>query len=146
MVRSMIALLLIVMTFPLIRAVSVRLSERWIYEQISERYSNLTYDRELSRIAENFAERCCTEHITDDDIKVLSDKEFIKRASKQSYVTKYTVQAESDEAFVEQFLTDMISGENQTGRDEGFQKSTYIGVGKYENQVFLLAFYNKEKS
>ncbi len=122
--------------------VSVKISERSIYKGIASEYPGLIFDKELSKIAEECAEICCDESIEAKDIKILENEKFVKLYSTNSYVAKYTLSVDSNQNFVNDFLFAMRSGKYPE-TDSCLRKCKYIGVGKYKDQVFLLAFYNE---
>lgn len=121
--------------------ISVKLDEIQIYNSIVKEYPNLTYDKKLSKIAEDCAEKCLTEKLQADDIKILENKEFVELYSSDTYVTKYTDYADTDEIFINNFLS-IIQTEEYSDTDSYLKQCDYIGIGKYENQVFMIAFYN----
>lgn len=122
--------------------VSVKIDERSIYKGIVSEYPNLTFDKELSKIAEECAETCYNEKVEAKDIKILKNENFVRLYSTNSYVAKYTLLSDSDKDFVDDFLNAMHIGKYPE-TDSCLKKCQYIGIGKYENQVFLLAFYNE---
>ena len=122
--------------------VKVKVDETTIYNAIVDEYPNLVYDKELAKIAEDCAELCYEEGIEAKKLKILENEDFVKRYSMNYYVAKYTLTAESNDDFIESFLSAMQT-EKHSATDSCLRKCQYIGVGKYEDQVFILAYYNE---
>jgi len=120
---------------------AIKISERNIYNAISFEYTNLSFDKELSKIAENCAKKCYDEQIEAKDIRILENEQFVKLYSADCHVTKYTVSAESDDDFINTFLSAM-KNDKYAETNSRMQQCQYIGVGKYKTQIFILAFYN----
>ena len=119
---------------------AIKISEKNIYKGIAFEYPNLSFDKELSKIAESCAEKCYREKIGTKDIPILENEQFVKIYSAKCYVTKYTASADSDDDFVEKYLANLKT--KQYAEDhEKLQKCQFIGVGKYKTQIFIIAFY-----
>ncbi|MCM1225013.1 MAG: hypothetical protein NC548_62235 [Lachnospiraceae bacterium] len=141
-IKIVIAVLLLAVNIYFGLLVSVKIDERLIYNGIISEYPNLIFDKELSKIAEECAKTCYDEKVEAKDIKILKNEHFVKLYSTNSYVAKYALSSDSNQEFVDNFLDAMHIGKYPE-TDSCLKKCQYIGVGKYENQVFLLAFYNE---
>ncbi len=140
-IEVIIAVLLLAANIFASLIVSVKISERSIYKGITSEYPGLIFDKELSKIAEECAEMCFDGNMEAQDIKILENEKFVKLYSTNSYVAKYTMSIDSNQDFVDDFLLDMNS-RKYSAIDSCLRKCEYIGIGKYKDQVFLLAFYN----
>ncbi|MGN0630783.1 MAG: hypothetical protein ACI4JN_05585 [Ruminococcus sp.] len=120
--------------------ISVKMNERAIYHDLIYNYPTLIYDRDLTRIAEDCAKQCYCENYEAQDIKILSNEDFVRLYSRNVRVAKYTASLDSDQEFADVFISAMREGEYPE-TNECMKKCQNIGIGIYKNQVFLLAFY-----
>ena len=140
-IKAIIILLLIILIIIFGMKSAIKISERNIYNAISFEYTNLSFDKELSKIAESCAQKCYDEQIEAKDVRILENEQFVKLYSADCHVTKYTVASESDDDFLDTFFSAMKT-DKYAETNSRLQKCQYIGVGKYKTQIFILAFYN----
>ncbi len=140
-IKATILLLLIILIIIFGMKTAIKISERNIYKAISFEYTNLSFDKELSKIAESCAQKCYDEQIEAKDVRILENEQFVKLYSADCHVTKYTVSAESDDDFIDTFLS-VMKTDKYAETNSRLQKCQHIGVGKYKTQIFILAFYN----
>lgn len=140
-IKTIIITLLIILFAVFGMKSAIKISERNIYKAIAFEYPNLSFDKELSQIAEVCAQKCYDEHIDAKDIRILENEQFVKLYSAECHVTKYTVSAKSSEEFIDVFLSSMKT-DKYSETNSRLKKCQYIGIGKYKTQIFILAFYN----
>lgn len=140
-VKVIIAILLIIANVFIGLKISIKVAEKQIYNAIVCEYSNLIYDKELSKIAEECAEKCYFENLDISNIKMLENDKFVRLYSTKSHVAKYTLKCNSNDEFIENFFLAMKTKEH-SATNSCLKESDYIGVGKYKNQIFILACYN----
>ena len=140
-IKSAIIILLIILIVIFGMESAIKVSERNIYNAVSFEYTNLSFDKELSKIAEGCAKKCYEEQIEAKEIRILENEQFVKLYSADCHVTKYTVSAESDDDFINTFLSAMKT-DKYAETNNRMKLCQYVGVGKYKTQYFILAFYN----
>lgn len=140
-IKIIIGILLIPVDFYLGHRIMVKIDEIKIYNGIITEYPDLIYDKNLSEIAEECAEKCYSENLSSNQIKILENKDFVRLYSSNVQIAKYTWKCDTGEDFVDKFLTVMKNGK-YPATDSCLKKCEYVGIGKFKNQVFILAFYN----
>lgn len=139
-IRSVMAVILLIVNLITGAKVLTRAEERAIGKAVISVYPNLTYDRRLSRIAEGYAKTCYTKGMKINTEQILEDREFVKLYSTDTGIAEYTIRANSNRKFIVDFRVAM-QDESYLGTHACLRKCQYVGIGKYKNQIFLLAFY-----